>query len=145
MGESGVLHLENNNNVSLVSQLINVNNQNENMPLENKNNVSLVSQLINVNNQNENMPLENNNNVSLVSQLTSVNNQNENMPLENNKRHSPLIIGFLLIYVLVYFGMLCVFLYNRDKSDEEIFKMFSLLSFLKKTIKTILVKLLSFL
>jgi len=69
-----------------------------------------------------------------TSQLMD-NNQTENvhqLPVKSNKHHSPIIIYFLLIFSLIYFTLLCICLYNRDKSNEETFEMVK-----KNTIETV--------
>ena len=51
-------------------------------------------------------------------------NQTENVAVKERKRHSPVILSFLMIFTFIYFGLLCLCLYNRDKSNEETFEMY---------------------
>ncbi len=66
----------------------------------------------------ENVELSNNPFLKLES------NQTENFAVEERKRHSPVILSFLMIFTFIYFGLLCLCLYNRDKSNEETFEMY---------------------
>jgi hypothetical protein len=51
----------------------------------------------------------------------------------HTKVHSRCFLCFLCVYSFIYFSLLCIFLLNREKSDEEIFKMIEDMFYLKSS------------